>query len=345
MKATLSFQQKIGLANNPRLKNGVYIYTRPTMKILLILLFLPIAVAAQTSVDQARIFFEARKYDEAKKILVKIPDSDKNYAPAQYYLGRIAMAQNELDDAEDYFEEAIETNDKVAEYHYWLGNALGLSIRDANVMRQGMLAPRIKEEYEKTVALKEDFVDAHWGLVSFYIEAPGFMGGSFDKARAEAKIIAKYNEADGHRALGMIYNKEERYADAEKEYLAAWKSNPAYHASVVTFYVARKEYDKAFNFLESLLKPDPENYQVIYQIGKTSAVSGQRLDRGAECLLKYLAHTPKENEPSHGGANMRLGQIHEKRGNKVEARKSYELALKLDPTLKDAKEGLTRVAK
>jgi Flp pilus assembly protein TadD len=62
-------------------------------------------------------------------------------------------------------------------------------------------------------------------------------------------------------------------------------------------------------------------------------------------LRKYLKYTPKPNEPSHGGANMRLGQILEKKGNKAEAKKLYETALKMDSNLKEAKEGLERVSK
>jgi hypothetical protein len=42
---------------------------------------------------------------------------------------------------------------------------------------------------------------------------------------------------------------------------------------------------------------------------------------------------------------MRLAQIKEKRGNKVEAKKLFETALKQDGSLKEAKEGLERVSK
>jgi hypothetical protein len=82
-----------------------------------------------------------------------------------------------------------------------------------------------------------------------------------------------------------------------------------------------------------------------YQIGKTSALSGQRLERGEVCLKKYLTYQPQKNEPSHAGANMRLAQIMEKAGKKTEAKKLYEAALKGDATLKEAKEGLERVSK
>ena len=83
----------------------------------------------------------------------------------------------------------------------------------------------------------------------------------------------------------------------------------------------------------------------VYQIGKTSALSGLKLERGEECLKKYLTYKPKQNEPNHGGANMRLAQIKEKQGKKAEAKKLFELALQLDPALKEAKEGLERVSK
>lgn len=92
------------------------------MKILALLLLLPALLFAQGPVDQAKALYESKKYEDAKKILAKVAEGNKDYAAAQYYLGRIAFDQNELDDAEDFMEEAIEANDKVADYHYWLGS-------------------------------------------------------------------------------------------------------------------------------------------------------------------------------------------------------------------------------
>lgn len=315
------------------------------MKTLTFLLIIPSLCLGQNTIDQARSLFESKKYTEAKTILAKIGEGQKDYAAARYYLGRIAFDQNALDDAEDYMEEAIEANDKVADYHYWLGSILGTVARDANVLRQGMLAPKIRDSFEKTVALDPKNMDAHWGLISFYTEAPGFMGGSYEKALTEAAAIKKLNEADGHRAYGLIYTKQEKYADAEKEYLLAYKANPAYTNPVINFYLNRKQYDKAFAFLEEALKSQPDNMLLVYQVGRTSAITGEKLDRGEQCLVRYLSYTPGQNEPSHAGAQMRLGQIYEKRGNKAEAKKRYEAALKQEPSQKEAKDGLARVSK
>jgi tetratricopeptide (TPR) repeat protein len=315
------------------------------MKLLTLLMLVSLACHAQTAIDQAKTLYEAKKYDEARKLLTAVKSDNKQYGQAQYYLGRISFDQKDLDAAEEYFEEAIDTDDNVADYHYWMGSVLGTAIRDANVLKQGMIAPKIKEEFEKTVALDPKNMDAHWGLISFYTEAPGFMGGSFEKAIAEAAAIQKLNEADGHRAYGLVYSKQEKYVEAEKEYQLAYKANPAYTNPLVNFYLTGKQYDKAFAFLEEVLKVQPDNILIQYQIGRTSAITGQKLDRGEQCLIKYLAYQPKANEPSHGGAQMRLGQIYEKRGNKAEAKKRYDAALKLDSSHKDAKDGLARLSK
>lgn len=102
---------------------------------------------------------------------------------------------------------------------------------------------------------------------------------------------------------------------------------------------------EALVLLDEALKATPENYLYHYWYGKSSAITGLKLDRGEASLKKYLTHTPVSNEPSHAGAYMRLGQIKEKQGNKTEAKKNFEIAVKMDDNLKQAKEGLARTSK
>ncbi len=316
------------------------------MKFLFYLfVFVPISLFGQSALEKASSLFEARKYDEAEKVLAAIPEKSADYAGAQYYLGRIAFNQKEFDDAQDYFEEAVEVNDKVADYHNWLGNTYGTIARDANMIKQGMLAPKMKNAWEKAIALDGKNIDARTSLIQYYTQAPGFMGGSFEKAKEVANQILKLNPAEGHRQMGNILLSEKKPDEAEKEFLKMAKADPTYANGLANFYTNQKQYDKAFALFEEALKKTPEDYISIYQIGRTAAVSGQRLDRGEECLKKYLSYSPKQNEPSHAGANMRLAQIKEKKGNKAEAKKLFQTALKLDGSLKEAKEGLERVSK
>lgn len=160
-----------------------------------------------------------------------------------------------------------------------------------------------------------------------------------------ARQIMAISPAPGHRSMGNVLVQEKKFAEAEKEFLEMVKADVNFSPVLATFYLNQKKFDNAFAMFDEALRKNPHDMGFVYQLGKASALSGLRLEQGEEYLKKYLAYTPKQNEPSHAGANMRLAQIYEKRGNKPQARKMYETALAMDNTLKEAKEGLQRTSK
>lgn len=315
------------------------------MKHTLFLILLPVACAmGQSGVDRGRQLYEAKKFAEAITALKAVTEDEADFARAQYFLGRVAFDQKRFEDAADYFEEATEAKGgNVAEYFSWLGDSYGTIARDANVIRQGILAPKMKAAWEKAIALDAKNLNARFSLIEFYSKAPGFMGGSMDKAKEMARQIMTIQPAQGHRQLGNLYMKEKNPGAAEREYIEMARLDPNLVPILGNFYVGQKQHDKAFALFEELMKKNPDDMLAAYQFGKTSAVSGQRLPEGEQALIKYLAYSPKPNEPSHAGANMRLGQILEKRGLSGEAKAKYETALKLDNSLQEAREGLARL--
>lgn len=315
------------------------------MKTCLLLLALFPAVLYGQSLQKAKTLFESGKPAEAAKLLEAINDDSKEYAEAQFYLGRIAYNNKEYDDASDFFEEATEANDKNPLYFEWLGNTYGTIARDANVMRQGFLAPKMKDAWEKAVSLDPKNIGARLSLIEFYVQAPGFMGGSMDKAVETAKQIIKLDAARGHQALANVYDRDKKTIEAEKEYIAMAAADAKYLPILINFYIAKAEYDKAFKLVDAEIQKKPDDMLMMYQYAKLAALSGKNLERGEQYLKKYLSYTPKDNEPSHAGAYMRLGMIYEKRRNKAEAKKNYQTALQLDKKLKEAEEGLARVSK
>ncbi len=312
-------------------------------KIIFLLLFSSTLFAQGGKITNAKNLYEVKKFSEAKKLLLSIAKGQADFAASRYYLGRIAFDEKQFEDAADYFEEATEADNKVADYFNWLGNALGTIAKDANPFRQGLLAPKMKSAWESAIALDSKNLDARRSLIEYYTQAPGFMGGSFEKAHEVANQIKKINIAEGHLAGGRIYMKEEKFAEAEKEFVAMAKVNPDYAGGLANFYVSRKQYDKAFSIYEEQNAKEPQNMQTIYQLGRLSAVSGTRLAAGESHLKKYLSYQPKAGEPSHAAAYMRLGNIYEKKGDKVAAKKAYETSLQLDASLQEAKDGLARV--
>jgi tetratricopeptide (TPR) repeat protein len=313
-----------------------------TRLLLLLTLSLP-ALAQAPAVEQAKKLIEQKKFTEARKLLTTIDDNSKDYAAARYHLGRMAFDEEKYDDAADFFEEAVDKNDKVADYHNWLGNTYGSMAQNANPLRQGMLAPKMKSAWEKAIALDPKNIEARKSLIEYYTQAPGFMGGSFEKAHEVAAQIKKLSPAEGYLANGQVYAREEKIPEAEKELIAMVKADPTYIGGLASFYTNQKQYDKAFGLYEESLKKNSTDMNTVYQLGRLSAISGQRLEAGIELLKKYLGYKPKQNEPSHAGAHMRLGNIYEKQGKKAEAKKSYQASLALDPNMKEAKDGLERV--
>lgn len=312
---------------------------------LLFLLLSSLYLFGQSTIDKGKAFYESRKYAEAEKVFEAVPERTGEYAAAQYYLGRIAFDKKAYDDAADYFEEASEVNPREADYFNRLGNTYAAIAKNANMLTQATIAFKMKKAWEKVIELDAKNLDARTSLIGFYTQAPGFMGGSMDKAKAMATEVMKLNAAEGHWQMGSILVKEKNTVEAEKEFSKMLKADPGYIRNIAGYYADQKEYDKAFELLEESLKKNPDDYLSLYRYGKTAALSGLQLDRGEECLKKYLNYNPTYNEPSIAGAYMRLAQIKEKKGNKAEAKKYFEMALKQDDSLKEAKKGLERTSK
>lgn len=308
-----------------------------------LLLILGSSLSFSQSINVGIQKYQNRQYKEAKQVFENIDNGNTDYAKAQYYLGRIAFDDEKLDAAEEYFEEAIDYDGSNAEYHYWYGNTIGSIAQEANVMRQGFLAPKVKNAYETAVKLDPKMIDAHWGLVEYYTLAPGFMGGSWEKAMQAARHIVTLNEERGRLAIITVYLRQEKFTEAEKEYQELLKIDQKYILNLGYFYQNQKEYNKAFELFEKEYQNNPENFAALYQIGRTSALSGQKVELGIKCLEQYLKQEPKENEPSHAAALMRLAMIYETTGDRNQAKEYYQKSLTKEPNMKLAKEGLARV--
>lgn len=290
--------------------------------------------------------FDAGKYKEAKTVFEPAFKSNARDAAAAFYLGRIAMEERKNDRAADYFETATKLDPKNATYFLWLGRAYGREAQNANVLRQPGLAKKTKGAWERAIAIDPDNLDARADLIQYYMQAPGLLGGSTAKALEQADEIRKRNALRGYLELGALYEQDKKPADAEKAYLNAAKEKSDRHVGeyrLGVFYQSTGAYEKAFELFESMIATNPSEAGALFQIGKTGALSGQRLARATEALEAYLQTTPGRNDPSLVAAHWRLGMVHEKRQDRQRAKTEYESALRLDPTFKPATESLKKL--
>ncbi len=262
--------------------------------------------------------------------------------------GRAAVNRGESTAAIEILEKAVAQDPQSAEAHFALGLAYGSKGQQSGLLAAAKYGPKAKAEFESAIALNPKHVEARFGLVQFYAVAPGFMGGSLEKAVEQARELKAIDPLAGHRASAFIYTQQKKPDLARKEYLEAIREQPT-SAKALTYFGqhlanVEKNYAAAFPQFEAALKLDPDHMPAVYHLGRVAALGNMSLSRGEEALKRYLAYTPKENEPPLASAHYYLGVVYEKQGKKPEARQSYQAALKLNPSHKQASEALKRVS-
>ena len=303
-------------------------------------ILLPAPLLAQ-SVEQGIQLFEARKYPDARAVLLPHGEGD---ARAAYYLGRIEMGSDDAGKAAEWFERAVKLNPKSAVYYDWLGRAYGTQARGASIFRLPGLARKTKSAFETALALDHDNLDVRDDLIAYYTQAPGFAGGSKEKAREMLLEIKKRNAYRGSLAAASLCVGEKDIACAERELTGAVTTYPdsaAVYALLAAFYANQKQFDKAFTVLDERLRTKPNEVTTLYQVGRTASLSGQNLDRGEMALKTLLARpTTTERGPAPTSIHYRLGSIYEKKGAPDLAREEYRAVLKLNPRHQDAQKAL-----
>jgi tetratricopeptide (TPR) repeat protein len=248
--------------------------------------------------------------------------------------------------AEKKFEQAIKADPNVGLYHLWLGRAVGTQAQRASIVRQPFLARRVKAEFEKAVELDPSLLDARDGLITFYLQAPGFMGGSLEKAKEQQRLIAARDPMRGHSAAVEIAWHRKDTVATEQALRAAVALAPDSAFPTMRLGQLQAMWGRtpaAFETFDGFLARHPNSIPLLFQVGRLAATSGQQLPRGERILTGLLAMPEWENggsRPSRAAVHFRLGMVQEKSGRRDDARASYETAIKLDPNLQLAKDAL-----
>jgi tetratricopeptide (TPR) repeat protein len=278
----------------------------------LIFLLTAASLSAAPTYREALDLYKAQKYPEARLAFQQLAAEEPANPKYRYFLGMVALRRNDFDEAISQLEQSTVLAPGNSDYFAELGNAYGSAARKAGVLSQLSLAKKCRLALEKAVELNPDSLDARNGLISFYRQAPGFLGGGMPKAYVQAEEIRKRDPIRGALILGQLYASERRF-------------------------------DEAFTVALEHVQLQPESYLAHYTMGRLAAESGQRLDAGEKHLHHCLELTPAKDEPSHAAVHWRLGNIAERRRESAAARTAYETALKLDPNFKQATASLAKL--
>lgn len=313
---------------------------------LLILLAQQPAPPATEELAPGIQLFDAARLDEARAFFEAYAAGHPKSAAAAFYLGRIHLEKKEGEKAVDWFERAVTLDRDNSDLHRWLARGYAVAAGQANPVARNSYVRDARAELEKAVQLNPKNILALEDLANFYLRTPEFLGGSVERARQEAEAMRKVDPVAGRMTLANIHFFRKEPEAAEREYRTAVQEVPGDlrpRMALGLLYQSQSRWAEAFDAFEGVLKVQPGHWAATYQIGRTGALSGQRLERAEECLARYLGHTPATDEPPLAGAHFRLGMILARKGEVARAREHYQQSMALDPGNADVREALGRL--
>lgn len=302
---------------------------------------------AAMAIDEARTALDEWRPDRALEILDASPDEQD--AHWHRLRGVALMNTGQTEESFTHLERAVELAPEEAEGHWFMLMGLTARLEDAGMFGKLRLARRIGKTLETAVELDPDNPEYRFGLLQYYLQAPGIAGGSSSGAREQRDALAEMDPKWGLAAEAIFLLVEEENEAALEKMLAAWDDGDGVQevAMPIVFNAqGQEDWATARRVLDRLLADEPGKPSVLYQVGRTAALSGEELEAGLKALETY-ADLPfiGAGDPSRAAAFWRMGQIHRHAGEPVLARQAWNESLEHNPEFDDAQQSLAELDK
>ena len=278
------------------------------MRGLSLILLASAGLFAQSSLQHAEELYQRTDYRESLDALkgMRAPDGQI------YFLeGRDYFMLTEYRKASEAFERALAAEPANSEYAHWLGRAFGRRAETSGPLTAPMYASKARQYFEKAVALDANNGEALNDLFDYYLQAPGILGGGYDKAAQVAQRIAAHNEAEGHFAQAQLADKRRQFDTAAEQLRKAMELAPrqAGRALDLARYLAKhgriQESEAAFDHAERLA---PDNPVVSFARARVYVEQKRNLEKAKELLHKYLQCDLTPDDPPRDQAEKLLRQ-------------------------------------
>lgn len=318
--------------------------------LLVLVLLAAAASACAADIDSRRMLAEGQTTEVLKALKAKT-QSSPNDAEAFHQLAHAYYVLERWDDAIAAEQQAVNLAPNNSEYHLILGCAYGEkadTISKFAFFTAVHLAHVTRAEFEKAVELDGKSVEARRDLAEYYAQAPSSiflgLGGSKEKARAQAEKIKDIDAVAYHWIRARAAEEEKKNDVAETEYRAAIAaaSNPAKEwLEIASFYRHKKRYpemEEAINKAVSLDSKKPS--YVLFDAASQLLRAGRNFTLATTLVRKYIAEEKHAEEAPIFQAHFLLGQLLEKQNDKKTAAEEYKTALSQAPDFKRAQDAL-----
>lgn len=283
-----------------------------SMRVVALLLFSFSVLFAQNTLNSADPVAKAQdlyNHTDYEASLRTLRDGAPSSPKAEYLAGRDYFMLGDYKQATESLQRAVSGDPSNAEYVLWLGRSYGRRAETASPFSAPKYASKARASFEKAVELDPKNQDALSDLFDYYLEAPGFLGGGYDKAQAVAKRMADLNPAEGHLAQAKLADRRKQFDTAEEQLRRAAEVAPHELGRLLDLarYLAKHgqtaESDAAF---QKAAKLAPNSPRVNFVRAQTLIEQHRNLPEAKALLDKYLQSNLTADDPSRAQAEKLL---------------------------------------
>jgi len=267
-----------------------------------------LASAAGMSLNKAEELYKRTNYESSLALL----DTKSSDPEVLFLAGRNYYMMGDFKKATDYVQKAIAAKPNSSEYHDWLGRVYGKRAETGNPLTAPGYASKARDAFEKSVQLDGKNSEALSDLFDYYLEAPGFLGGGYDKAYAVAQKIAAVDPPEGYFTQAKLAQKRKEFQTAEerlREAIAVAPHEVGHMIALAKFLASQgraRESDAVFLQAQNT---DPDSPKVWFARADTLIKQRRDLYEAKSLLEKYVKAPVTVDDPPKQEALRLLKQV------------------------------------
>jgi Flp pilus assembly protein TadD len=271
--------------------------------------FAALLTAATPQLEQATQLYQHTYFERSLKELAGLPQND----PAvQELIGRNQYMLGEFKKASEALEKAFAADPGNSDYAMWLGRAYGRRAETSSPFTAPGYASKTRQYFERAVSLNPRNLEAMNDLLEYYLEAPGFLGGGFDKASALVVRIGRADPVEGTWAQAKLAEKKKEFGAAEERLRRAAQLAPQQIGRVIDlarFLSRRGRYEEAEQSFQTAEKIAPNNPKLLYERAEAYIEAKRNLPIAKTLLQKYLSSPLTVDDPPRADAEKLLRKV------------------------------------
>ena len=271
--------------------------------------FACLAWASGPDLDRAHKLYNLTDFQQSLEVLQVVPNKD---AAVYELMGRNYYGLGEFKKATEALERAVALDPGDSNMYLWLGRAYGRRAETSSLITAPGLATKARQFFERAAQLNPANLDAQSDLFEYYLEAPGFLGGGFDKAAATAAQIARISPAEGYSAQAKLAEKRKEFSSAEAHLQRAVELAPQKIGKLIDLarlFTKQGRYQEADLSLAKAEQIAPDSPRLMFAKADLYIKSKRNLNVARELLKRYLNCALTPEDPPRSDAEKLLKQV------------------------------------